>query len=99
MSIKIRKLLPGEERTYNDSTNARRCNDGVIQLIDEDNCWQAMVCAGGGTIVESTRPCSVRFDDGSRAAFKQALEEIAEADRVRHARSVARRVLREAGER
>jgi hypothetical protein len=93
-------MLPGEERTYNDASLCQRNGDGTISLYEkEGGSWVMTICDDGQTIVEGTRPCFVRFNDGSLAAMSQALEEISEADRVREARAIARRTLREAGKR
>lgn len=94
MSLKIRRLLPGEEREYNQAYyfdgHALRTEKGP------DGRWIISILADGRTIVESERPCSVRFKDGGRTAIIEALEEIAnDTVTVRHARVVAKRALRE----
>lgn len=92
--LKIRRLLPGEERAYNTAYyfdgHALRTEKG------EDGKWIVSILGDGRTIVESERPCSVRFKDGGRDAIIEALEEIAnDTATVRHARVVAKRALRE----
>ena len=99
MPLTVRRMLPGEERVYNNCGNKRCHENGWMTLLTKDGkYWEATVSPDGGTIIESVSACSVRFKDGSRAAMIQALEQIAELDRVRPARSIARRVLRDAGE-
>ena len=97
--LKIRRLLPGEERVYNTAENTKQGADGQVLLVAENGRWSVSVVGDGQTIIESVRPCSVRFKDGGREAILDALEEIAhDTDNVRHARVVARRALREVEE-
>ena len=91
--LKIRRMLPGEEREYN---QAYYFDGGAIRTKREGGKWIASILGDGRTIVEAERPCSVRFKDGGRTSLIEALEEIAnDTDNVRHARVVARRALRE----
>ena len=97
--LKIRRMLPGEEREYNSADNTRQGIEGQVLLVTKGgNSWPVSVAGDGQTIIEAVRPCSVRFADGGREAILDALEEIAhDTDNVRHARVVARRALREVG--
>jgi len=90
--LKIRRLLPGEERVYND---ARWLSGGTLRT-EKGGAFVVDVLPDGQTIVEALPPCSVRFKDGGRTSLIEALEEIAhDTDNMRHARVVARRALRE----
>jgi hypothetical protein len=94
--LKIRRLLPGEERVYNEAS--WHSGDGKLSTKDGGR-WVATILRDGQTIVEAVRPCVVRFKDGGRTTLIEALEEIAhDTDNVRHARVVARRALREVEE-
>lgn len=99
--LRVRRLLPGEERTYNDAADIETINGWTYLRQKEGKdgrwFWDAIVSSDGSTIIENCRPCSVRFSDGSREAMIQALDEITETSRVREARAIARRTLREAG--
>ena len=95
--LKIRRLLPGEERVYNTADNTRLGTANETLLVTKSGArWPVSIVGDGQTIIESVSPYSIRFKDGGRTELIEALEEIAnDTGNVRHARVVARRALRE----
>ena len=59
--LRIRKMLPGETRTYNTAHFVNRSGETQVLREHDGTSDFIVILVGEDTIIESVRPCRVRY--------------------------------------